>query len=357
MLMQAREFVAWMTRLGRFAETSAAPEHDPRVCSAYLQLHAQALGRPLDVPIVAVPCGLGLYRDPLAPGGPFAWALVGALSHPVVPLALAELAGQAEQIAATLANDGFADAIVMTDTFEAGPPTAPADPGGDRFAWLSSPRANFGGREFSGYLASLTADRRRAARELLARFDDSHGFRFVLSPEPPDAGELEFIVTQLTRQWGDGADYAIAQHLWPIAVAGVRPGQALFMRVYVGDRLAYLNGYLVRGPVITSQSTCRDLELHHDGLGVVIDLVAIARLIDAHPAVRLLDPTCRTGLDDPPSIGVAKRKVVNDDAYKPVLLIAAGAQPDWPESAAGQPYFDPARGWIAGTAGIVGRRA
>ncbi|MCY1010802.1 hypothetical protein OV079_35610 [Nannocystis pusilla] len=132
----------------------------------------------------------------------------------------------------------------------------------------------------------------------------------------------------------------------------MRPGQALFMRVYAGDVLAYFNGYLVRGEIITSQSTSRDLELQHDGLGVVIDLKAIARLVEAFPAVRRLDPTCRTGLDDPPSIGVAKRKVVNENAYKPVLLV--GATP--PECAAGLPYFAPGRGWVAGTAGIVGRR-
>jgi hypothetical protein len=350
MLMSAQEYVDWMTRLGRFGESAAAPEHDPRVCARYLRLHARWLGGPLEAPVMAVPGGLGFYRDPLAGGGAFAWALVGALSHPVVPLAGPEIAAAAEAIAAAMADD-CGDSRVMTDTFEAEGLGEPTAPGGERFAWLSSPRARFDGT-FSEYLASLTADRRRAARELLARFDESAGFRFVLSPEAPSEAELTWVAEQLTRQWGEDAGYALAQHLWPLAVAEVRPGQALFMRVYAGDRLAYFNGYLVRGAVITSQSTSRDLELHHDGLGVVIDLLAIARLIDAFPAVRRLDPTCRTGLDDPPSIGVAKRKVVNENAYKPVLLIGTPT----PECAAGCPHFAPGQGWVAGTAGIVGRR-
>lgn len=352
MLMRAHEYVAWMTRLGRFAETAAAPEHDPRVCAGYLRLHARVLGEPLDAPIVATPGGLGLYEDPLASGGPLGWALVGALSHPVVPLSGPEVVAGAEAIAATLADDGLAGAAVRTDTFELQTPLAPGDPDGDRFAWLSSPRARFAGRDFAGYLGSLTADRRRAARELLARFAEGTGFRFELSPAPPSERELEFVVAQLNRQWQEDAPYALAQHLWPIAVAEVRPAQALFMRVYAGDRLAYFNGYLVRGPVITSQSTCRDLELHHDGLGVVIDLQAIAQIVAGYPSLRYLDPTCRTGLDDPPSIGVAKRKVVNEDSFKAVLLVGAQAQ----EFAAGLPYFEAGRGWVAGTAGIVGRR-
>lgn len=349
MLMSAHEYVAWMARLGRFSESAAAPEHDPRVCASYLQLHARWLAAPLDGPIVAGQDGVGLYRDPLAPGA-FGWALVGALSHPVVPLSAAEIVARAPAIAATLADE-CGEAIVMTDTFEAAEALAPTEPCAERFAWLSSPRARFGD-DFAGYLASLTTDRRRAARELLARFDEGEGFRFVLSPEPPSEAELTWIAEQLTRQWGEDAAYALAQHLWPVAVAGVRPGQALFMRVFAGDRLAYFNGYLVRGPVITSQSTSRDLEVHHDGLGVVIDLKAIARLVDAFPAIRCLDPTCRTGLDDPPSIGVAKRKVVNENAYKPVLIVGAPAQ----EFAAGLPRFDARLGWVPGTTAIVGRR-
>ncbi|PCC71295.1 hypothetical protein SAMN02745121_00835 [Nannocystis exedens] len=348
--MSLQEYVGWMTRLGRFGESAAAPEHDPRVCARYLELHARWLGGPLEAPVVAVPRGLGFYRDPLADGGAWAWALVGALSHPVVPLAGPEIVAAAEAIAATLADD-CGDSLVMTDTFEAeglGEPTAAA---GESFAWLSSPRARFAG-SFSEYLASLTADRRRAARELLARFDESAGFRFALTPEPPSEAELTWVAGQLSRQWGEDAGYALAQHLWPVAVAAVRPAQALFMRVHDRDALAYFNGYLVRGDVITSQSTSRNLDLRHDGLGVVIDLKAIARLIDAFPAVRRLDPTCRTGLDDPPSIGVAKRKVVNEDAYKPVLLLGETT----PECAAGLPRFVPGRGWVAGTAGIVGRR-
>ncbi|MFZ6179996.1 hypothetical protein [Nannocystis pusilla] len=350
MLMSVQEYVGWMTRLGRFSESAAAPEHDPRVCARYLQLHARWLGGPLAAPVVAVAGGLGFYRDPLAGGSAWTWALVGALSHPVVPLAGSEIIAAAEAIAATLADD-WGDSQVMTDTFEAEGLGEPTSAGGEAFAWLASPRARFDGT-FSDYVASLTADRRRAARELLARFDEAAGFRFELTPEPPSEAELAWIAEQLARQWGEDAAYALAQHLWPVAVAEVRPGQALFMRVYAGETLAYFNGYLVRGEVITSQSTSRNLELQHDGLGVVIDLKAIARLVEAFPAVRRLDPTCRTGLDDPPSIGVAKRKVVNENAYKPVLLV--GATP--PECAAGLPHFAPGRGWVAGTAGIVGRR-
>lgn len=340
--MQVREYIAWMTRLGLFSADAEAPEHDPRVCAAVVRLHAELLGVALDVPIVAVPGGLGFYRDPLAPDGPLGWALLGAVSHPAVPLTGPQIVAAGPEIAATVAAAGLGELAVVTDTFAPAGVADPSQPWANKLAWMSSPRARLD-LDFAAYLASLTTDRRRTARELLRKFDETAGFRFELSPTPPSAAELDFVVTQLTRQWGEDANYALAQHLWPLAVAEVRPAQALFMRVYAGDALAFLNGYLIRGEVITSQSTSRNLELRHDGLGVVIDLKAIARLLKINAPVRHLDPTCRTGLDDPPSIEVAKRKVVNENSYKPVLLVGAPAQ----ASAAGLPHFDTTHGWVS----------
>lgn len=337
MLIEAREFVAWMARLGLYRADARAPECDPRVWAAFFELHARFAGDLARAPVVAIPGGLGLYRDPLADSGTYGWAPLGAISHPALPLPAAQIAALAAEIPATFARDGIAAAPIVTDTFEPGGPTAP-----ERcFVWMCSPRARLGDG-FARYLESLPPARRKAARQLLARFEARRDVRFDLSERPPDDRELEFVVDRLGRQWGDDARYAVVQSLWPLAVARVRPRQALFMRASVGDRLALLNGFIVRDGVIVSQSTCRDAGQCPDGLGVVVDLKVIEALAGRADGPRHLDPTCRTGLDDPPSIEVAKRKVVNEDAYKPILL--AGALPE--RLAAEYPHCDAARGWV-----------
>lgn len=337
MLIEAREFVDWMAGLGLYREGAPAPECDPRVWAAFFELHARFAGDLARAEVVAIPGGLGLYRDPLADAGAYGWALLGAISHPRLPLSSGRIAALAAEIPATFVRDGIAASAVVTDTFEAA--GSPAD---ERcFVWMCSPRARLGGG-FARYLESLPSARRKAARHLLARFDARRDVSFDLSERPPDARELEFVAEQLARQWGDDARYAIVQSLWPLAVARVRPRQALFLRAAVGERLALLNGFIVRDDVIYSQSTCRDVEACPDGLGVVVDIKVIEALAGRDGGPRWLDPTCRTGLDDPPSIEVAKRKVVNEDAYKPILL--AGALPE--RLAAEYPHHDAARGWV-----------
>lgn len=349
MLIEGREFVAWMAGLALYREGAPAPECDPRVWAAYFELHARFAGDLARAPVVAVPGGLGLYRDPLADSGTYGWALLGAVSHPALPLSAAQIAALAPAITETFARDGVAAPTIVTDTFEpAGPPAEERC-----FVWMNSPRARLAGG-FARYLEALPAARRKAARQLLARFAAQEDVRFDLSERPPDEGELEFVAERLARQWGGEARYAIVQSLWPVAVARARPGQALFMRAAVAGRLVLLNGFVVRDGVIYSQSTCRDVEACPDGLGVVVDLKVIEALAGRDAGPRWLDPTCRTGLDDPPAIEVAKRKVVHEDAYRPILL--AGALPE--RLAAECPHYDAARGWVLREAVVrVGRAA
>lgn len=340
MLIEAREFVGWMTRLGLYRADAPAPECDPRVWAAFFALHERLAGDLARAAVVAIPGGLGLYRDPLGDDGSYGWAPLGAISHPALPHTAAQLVALAAEILPTFASDGIAAPQIITDTFVTAGPPAPALE--RRFVWMRSPRARLGSGGFSGYLESLPSARRKAARQLLARFAARPDVCFDLSDRPLDERELEFVVEQLTQHWQDDARYAVAQTLWPLAVAKVRPQQALFMRASVAGRLVLLNGFVVRDEVIVSQSTCRDLTWCPDGLGVAVDLKAIEALCERSSGPRLLDPTCRTGLDDPPSIEVAKRKVVNEDAHKPILL--AGALPG--RLTGEYPHIDTARGWV-----------
>ncbi len=339
MLIEAREFVGWMARLGLYRVDAPAPECDPRVWAAFFALHGRFAGDLARAPVVALPGGLALYRDPLADCDTYGWAPLGAISHPTLPHPTTQIVALAAEILPTFARDGISEPQIITDTFEPAGPPAPALE--RHFVWMRSPRARLGGG-FSGYLESLPSARRKAARQLLARFAARPDVCFDLSERPPDGRELEFIVEQLTQQWADDARYAVVQSLWPLAVAQVRPRQALFMRASVAGRLVLLNGFIVRDEVIVSQSTCRDVARCPDGLGVAVDLKVIEALGERADGPRFLDPTCRTGLDDPPSIEVAKRKVVNEDACKPILL--AGALP---ERLSGEyPHLDAARGWV-----------
>lgn len=344
MLIDADDYVRYMARRGLFREDAPAPEADPRVWSIFMHLHGSHAGPLADQPIVLTPGGLGFYRDPLAGSDAFGWALLGAISHPWLPFSVADLLALADEILPTFARDGLDVPTICTDTFDLPGPLAPEHAPG--LVWLRSPRARFGGG-FADYLASLSADRRKAARHLLARLDALPGLRLDLSSRPPDLRELEFLTDHLTRRWGSDASYALVQSLWPLAVAAVRPAQALFMRAHLQDCLILFAGYILRGDVIFSQSTCRDLDRCPDGLGVAVDLKVIQAL--AGGPVRHLDPTCRTGLDDPPAIEVAKRKVVNDDACKPLLLAGALG----PERTDRLPHLAPTGAWVLRDAAVI----
>jgi hypothetical protein len=270
----------------------------------------------------------------------YVWALMGAVCCPTLPLPPARLVAAMSEVLEAFDQLGIVAPAIVTETFDM---VGPADPTlDDRFTWLNSPRARICG-SFDEYTRSLTMSRRQQMRRLFESYGEAQGFTFELSSRSPDAAELEFIIENLQRRWGPlDAPFALVQSLWPTAVARVMPGHARFMRVRHHGVLAFINGFLIKDDVIISQSTCKHEGLQFDGLGTLIDFAVIRALCHQGSGIRQLDPTCRVSVFDPPSIEVAKRKVVNENACRPLLLAGHGL-PSLDVPAA---HLDPARGWV-----------
>jgi Acetyltransferase (GNAT) domain len=339
-LVSPHEYIAELERRSLLSVGARVPEHDSDVWRAYLGLYASLVADPRDIPIVLPATGLGLYQDPLDDHHEYVWALMGAVCCPTLPLSPAQLLAALPDALAALEQLGVAEPTIVTETFEM---IGPADPTlDDRFTWLNSPRARLSG-SFDEYVRSLTMSRRQQLRRLLERYGEAQGFSFELSSRGPDTNELDFIVTNLARRWGpNDAPFALVQSLWPTAIARTMPGHARFMRVRHHGVLVFLNGFLVKGEVLVSQSTCKNEDLVFDGLGTLVDFEVIRALCGSDHGIRQLDPTCRISVFDPPSIEVAKRKVVNENACRP--LVMAGHR--LPSLEVPAPFLDPLRGWV-----------
>lgn len=206
--------------------------------------------------------------------------------------------------------------------------------------WMNSPVAVMQST-FGDYIENLSADRRKQARRLMRQYDEDTNYRFDFSATPLSVAEMDFVVENSLKRWGaDGQHYALAQTLWAQVAAKTVAGSAYFMRVYEGDHLLLIASYIKRGDVLTSQATCRDEDNLRSGLGTMVDFKTISLLHDSKLAT-ILDPTCRTSLNDPENIGVAKREVVNTDMRKPILALAGVDMGD----AFDYPYFSVQSGW------------
>lgn len=340
-LVSPHEFFAELERRGLVSAGARVPEHDTEVWRTYLGLYASFVADPREIPIVLTPAGLGFYRDPLDDEHEaYVWAPMGAICCPTLPLSPARLVTAMLGVLEAFDAVGIAAPTIVTETFDmVGPPDASLD---DRFTWLRSPRACFADG-LPAYVRSLSMSRRQQLRRLLARYDESQGFSFELSTRGPDAGELDFIAESLQRRWGpEDAPFALVQSLWAAAIARVMPEHARFMRVRHRGTLAFLNGFVVKGDLIVSQCTCKNEDLELDGLGTLVDFAVIRALCEGGSDIRRLDPTCRLSLFDPPSIEVAKRKVVNENARRPLLMAGHGL----PSLEVPAPRLDPVRGWV-----------
>jgi hypothetical protein len=351
-LVSPHEFFVELERRGLACAGARMPEHDTEVWRTYLGLYASLVADPRDIAIVLTPEGLGFYRDPLDEHDVYVWAPMGAICCPTLPLPPAQLVSAMERALEAFAAVGIAEPTIATETFELlGPPDPSLD---DRFVWLESPRASFADG-FDAYLRSLPMKRRQQLLRLLERYSEAEGFTFELSDRGPDASELDFIAENLERRWGpDDAPFALVQSLWAAAVARASPGRACFMRVRQRGTLAFLNGFVIKGQLAISQCTCKNEALELDGLGTLVDLAVIRALCQGSSGIHRLDPTCRLSLFDPPSIEIAKRKVVNEDARRP-LVLAGHRLPVLEVPAA---HLDPVRGWvIPATVAVLGRTA
>lgn len=338
MRLNPREYLTHLERQGLFSSASPIPEHNTDVWKVYLELYDAHVGASQDTEIIVTPEGLGLYRDPLDDRGIYTWALSGPICHPILPFSPVQLLERASSIFETFERDGITEPSIVSETFEV---LDGAEPGWEtHFVWLNSPRARIPG-DFAAYTSSLSSSRRHEMRRLFDSFSESEGFVFEFTDRCPGTQELDFILKNLALRWGaDDLAFALVQSLWMIAVSTRMPERARYMRVYYKGQLAFLNGFILRDEVIIAQSTCKNEELRVSGLGTVIDFQAIRMLCGSH--IRYLDPTCRTSVIETGSIEVAKRKVVNDDACKPVFL--AGYR--LPALDAAYAHLDPVRGWI-----------
>lgn len=343
MISTPHEYIALLERRGRFSPWAPIPDHNTKVWAAYFELYQRHIGGLEDVPIYVTPDCLGLYRDPLAedPLGDhvFAWAMVGAICHPILPFSLEEIVAGMGGVFDTFARCGVSRPAVVTETFELSPQPAPEHE--RRLLWINTPLARIHD-DFRAYAASLSSSRRHELRCMSERFSPEAGFTFELSDRSPDTGEVDFMLTNLHRRWG-GRDvaYALLQSLWAMAVAAVMPERVRFMRVRHRGALAFLNSFTVRDHVIIAQATCKNEDMRFNGLGIFIDFKTIEAL-SGQGSIRHLDPTCRTAVVEPENIGIAKRKVVNENARKPVLL----AGYDLPALEVAYPCFVPGQGWL-----------
>ncbi len=330
----------WIDRLeerGRLRRGAPVAELDPdclRAHAAGLRGHLGA-GALAD-PVWAPRAGIGAARDPLDGRATYGFPLVGAISHPVIPYTLGELLEAAPDLLAALRAADGPGARFASDTFVPVGDGAGLEP---RAVWLRSPVADLrGGTE--AWWGALGGKRRQRLSAGL-RAAEAPGVELELSPRPPDGAELRWARDQLEDRWSGDHPYAFAQVLWPAAVAATRPELCLFLRVRVDGAPAVLNGYLRRGPELISQTTCRDPARCPDGLGTALD-AWLLRGPAASLGLTRLDPTCRTGLDDPPSISVSKRAVVNADRLRPLLLLG-----EPPPEHAGLPHLEPSGAWRA----------
>lgn len=350
-MLDAHAYVSALVERGLFGEGTEAPELNAAVWRRYLHHYGRFVGPVSALRVLMTPEGLGLYLDPLNETGCWEWALLGPISHASVPWSAAEIVAGVEALAERFAALGLGAPRVRTDTFGLPAP----DPALERhFLWLNSPRARFWG-DLDRYLASLNHDRRKGFRALIRRFDAMPELSLQLSEAPPTPDEQTWLCDRSAERWGGDAPYALAQWAWPLAVAEALPGSASFMRAdWRGERVL-MAAYVRRGESVTCQATCRVPVDALSGLGGFVDGELIRRLCRPPGPVQVVDPTCRTGIEDTPGIWVSKRHLVNEDATWPVLIVDAEA-PELPEGPGLVPRYDPGRGWILPPARVlVGR--
>ncbi len=321
MWLSAPEYIDHMNRLGLFSASAPLPELNTAVWQAYLQLYRQHVGPPEKIEILATAQGLGVYRDPLNDSPACGWALLGPISHPQIPFSAAALIEQAPALAALLEKEGLAATGVVTETFAFAGDAGPAEE--NHFTWINSPQARLH-ESFDTYAASLAGKRRKQMRRLYREYAEDGAFTFVLSDAAPDEKETAFILENTEARWKEDSGYALVQMLWPLAVSRVMPDRARYIRVFHNDNLLFINAYIVRAGTIISQATCKNEAFSFSGLGTLIDFKAIETLAN-QKEIFVLDPTCRTGIDDPEDIGIAKREVINGDFRRPVFFMGARA--------------------------------
>lgn len=311
-----KDYIARMQAKGLFADDAPFAEHSPAILDSFFTAMRAYDYDGYNLPVTIAADRYGFFRDALDDERiGLNWALSTWMVDVTVPATHAEFMRDLPALRAALG-----DAAVMTDTFAftdgyIDTPDLPA---------LNSPVAAFGA-DYNAYVEGLSQERRKKYRRFAKDFE-GYALDFSLTPAPLTAAELSFGWDQLFARWGDySALFAFAQTLWAQSVATARPDDALFMRVSDKGRLVFVQTVLRRRGGWVTQSIFKDNEAQYDGIAAYTDFKTIEALCAKGPS--FLDPSCRTGFEDPESIGIAKRATVNKDVIKPVFLSGALAAP------------------------------
>lgn len=289
------------------------PEHDPRVWRDFLSMCRHWCGFEPENKISLHLDTYGFTHDPVDPdraGKNF--ALVTHMVDPCLPVTAAQFEQDAPALMESLSQSGEK---VLTDTFfwtdGYGTPGIPGT------AWIQSPVARID-MDFENYINGLAQERRKKFRRMARDFEETK-VRFTLSQNPLTETELSFARDHLTRKWGkEEGLWALQQTLWSCAAARYRPAQVYVMRVAEGDTLAFVQTLIRRSDAIYCQSIFKNEDLFFDGIAPFTDFKCIEALCGGN--IRYFDPSCRCSLDDPETIGIAKRVTVNQDRLKPVFI-------------------------------------
>ena len=306
------EYIDHQARSGVFSDDALSPECDPRVmCEFYKRLRAAFPDEP-ESEIILLQGKYGFTRDYIDDERR---GLNWAGSTPLVDL---DIGASFAEFAADLPSLQASD-IILTDTFSFQ----------DGFGNLSTPIKNIVRLHspvakidtgFDAYLESLTTERRKKYRRMVSDFERTP-LRFEVSNTPLATYELDFVRSNLEKKWGEAAGYAYRQTLWSVAVQKYRPQQSLICRVYDGNDLVFIQTMIVKGRRVICQSITKNEDRFFSGLAAMTDFECIKALCGKYD---VFDPSCRTGIDDPESIGIAKRATVNMDCIKPLLVLGAG---------------------------------
>ena len=321
MIIDGHEYILIMGKENNFSNSHVIPDLNSRFWTSYYQeLKALTHFNLKDKEVHYASCGLGFSKGDFDVDNPgLKLALYEAVSHPCLPFKndavfLQSLEKAKDEIAEICRHQNHP---IISETFHL---FEDNDEKSHALIWMSSPVAEIK-QSFLHYIEALSADRRKQARRLMRQYDENDAYSFDFSATPLTTSEIDFIIENSLKRWGrKEQNYALAQTLWAHVASQTIPGSAYFMRVYEGNTLLLIASYIMRGSTLTSQATCRNEDHLKSGLGTMVDFKTISILHDKKLA-SILDPTCRTSLNDPENIGVAKREVVNKDMLRPMICL------------------------------------
>ncbi len=316
------DYIVFQEKAGLYRNDAPAPENDPRVLRAYYDLVRKEYPQDGEGEVRLYLGKYGFYRDWIDDErAGMNWAMSTPLVDIQMPFSWPEfqtdLPALRDAVLADRADKVLTDSFTFTDGF--------GDLSGrtENIVRLNSPYADIS-MNFESYLDSLTSERRKKYRRAASDFEQTN-LRFEVTNEGLSAAEMDIIRENIAIKWESEAGYSFRQFLWAMAVQKVRPEQLLLLRVKDGDKTVFWQTMIVKGESIYCQSIAKDETIFYNGLAAFADLKCVEALCSKKH--RIFDPSCRTGFDDPESIGIAKRATVNKNCVKPLLVIGDNFMP------------------------------